>query len=610
MTTIKSKLMDEWNTLPWKQLERSVFKLQQRIYRASSHGDTRTVRKLQRLLLNSRSAKLLAVRKVSQDNQGKKTAGIDGVKSLTPSQRLALSQNLKLSHKAQSVRRVWIPKPGQPKEQRALGIPVMKDRALQRLVQSALEPEWEARFEPNSYGFRPGRSCHDAIEAIFTAIRCKPKYVLDTDVEKCFDRIGHQELLQKANTSPQIRRQLKAWLKAGVIDREQWFPTESGTIQGSPLSPLLANIAMHGIEETIAQRYRRDSRRKFYPPIVVRYADDLVAIHEDIEVVRQVQEIIEAQLKPMGLRLKPEKTRITHTLNSEGGTPGFDFLGFNIRQYRVGKTHSGKTNQGQPLGFKTVIKPAKSSIRQQVKKLGSEVAKRRGVEQSVLIKALNPVIVGWTRYYSTVVSKRTFNYLDAVLFSILMAWAFHSNSGRCKYWVMRRYWRQTAEQRWSFQPSTGKPELRSHSETPIRRHVKVKGDRSIYDGDWVYWSVRLGRRPDVSTKVGKLLKKQQGKCWECGLYFREGDLMEVDHIIPLTIGGKNAFYNLQLLHRHCHDQKTARDQLAAGTNDNRQMTEEPCDMKNVKHGFEAERRGRPRRLGNGAPASSESTATR
>jgi RNA-directed DNA polymerase len=238
MTTIKSKLMDEWNTLPWKQLERSVFKLQQRIYRASSHGDTRTVRKLQRLLLNSRSAKLLAVRKVTQDNHGKKTAGIDGVKSLTPSQRLALSQNLKLSHKAQPVRRVWIPKPGQPKEQRALGIPVMKDRALQRLVQSALEPEWEARFEPNSYGFRPGRSCHDAIEAIFTTIRCKPKYVLDTDVEKCFDRIGHQELLQKANTSPQIRRQLKAWLKAGVIDREQWFPTESGTIQGSPLTPL------------------------------------------------------------------------------------------------------------------------------------------------------------------------------------------------------------------------------------------------------------------------------------------------------------------------------------------------------------------------------------
>jgi RNA-directed DNA polymerase len=231
-------LMDEWNTLPWKKIERSVFKLQQRIYRASERGDVKTIHNLQRLLLNSRAAKLLAVRKVTQDNQGKKTAGIDGVKSLTPPQRLTLSQNLKLDGKAQPVRRVWIPKPGQPSEQRALGIPVMKERALQRLVQSALEPQWEARFEPNSYGFRPGRSCHDAIEAIFNAIRCKPKYVLDADIEKCFDRIAHQELLQKVNAGARIRRQIKTWLKAGVIDQKQWFPTESGTIQGSPITPL------------------------------------------------------------------------------------------------------------------------------------------------------------------------------------------------------------------------------------------------------------------------------------------------------------------------------------------------------------------------------------
>src|SRR5262245_21054430 len=205
MTTTKPTLMDEWNMLPWKKIERSVFKLQQRIYRASERGEVKTIHKLQRLLLNSRAAKLLAVRKVTQDNQGKKTAGIDGVKSLTSSQRLTLSQNLKLNDKAQPVRRVWIPKPGQPNEKRALGIPVMKERALQRLVQSVLEPEWEARFEPNSYGFRPGRTCHDAIEAIFTAIRCKPKYVLDTDIEKCFDRIGHQELLRKVKTTSQIR---------------------------------------------------------------------------------------------------------------------------------------------------------------------------------------------------------------------------------------------------------------------------------------------------------------------------------------------------------------------------------------------------------------------
>jgi RNA-directed DNA polymerase len=579
MTTTKPALMDEWSTLPWKKIELSVFKLQQRIYQASSRGDAKTTHKLQRLLLNSRAAKLLAVRKVTQDNQGKKTAGVDGVKSLTPSQRLTLSQNLKLNDKAQPVRRVWIPKPGQPNEQRALGIPVMKERALQRLVQSALEPEWEARFEPNSYGFRPGRSCHDAIEAIFNAIRCKPKYVLDADIEKCFDRIAHQELLRKVNAGARIHRQLKAWLKAGVIDQKQWFPTESGTIQGSPLSPLLANIAMHGIEEAVAQKYTRNSRRGFYLPIIVRYADDLVAVHDDLNIVREVQELIETQLKPMGLRLKPEKTRITHTLKSEHGIPGFDFLGFNIRQYPVGKTHSGKTHQGKPLGFKTIIKPAKSSIRRQARRLRTEIADRRYAEQQVLIKALMPVIVGWSRYYSTVVSKRTFNYLDMVLFSILLAWAFRRHRGKRKDWIIRKYWSQTAGKLWTFQTPGGKQQLPGHSQTPIRRHLKVLGNSSIYDGNWVYWSARLGRSPDVPARVSKLLQRQRGTCWECGLYFRDGDLMEVDHVIPLALGGKDAFHNWQLLHRHCHDRKTAEDRTAAGTNDNRQMIEEPCDAK-------------------------------
>lgn len=190
MDTVATTPMYGWNTIPWKKIQRNVFKLQKRIYRASSRGDVRTVRKLQRLLMKSRSAKLLAVRRVTQDNQGKKTAGVDGVKSLTPKQRLALANTLNIGRKAKPVRRVWIPKAGSD-EMRPLGIPTIHDRALQALVKLALEPEWEARFEPNSYGFRPGRSCHDAIEAIFTAIGHKAKYVLDADIEKCFDQIDH-----------------------------------------------------------------------------------------------------------------------------------------------------------------------------------------------------------------------------------------------------------------------------------------------------------------------------------------------------------------------------------------------------------------------------------
>lgn len=226
----------EWNKLPWRKLERRVFKLQKRIYQASQRGDVKTVHKLQRLVTKSWSAKCMAVRRVTQDNQGKKTAGIDGLKILTPKARLILVNSLQLGHKAAPTRRVWIPKPG-TEEKRPLGIPTIHDRALQALVKLALEPEWEAKFEPNSYGFRPGRSVHDAMVAIFNEIKAKTKYVLDADISKCFDRINHEALLRKLNTPPTIRRQIRAWLKAGVMDGKELFPTSEGTPQGGIITP-------------------------------------------------------------------------------------------------------------------------------------------------------------------------------------------------------------------------------------------------------------------------------------------------------------------------------------------------------------------------------------
>jgi len=229
--------MVEWRHINWRKLERRVYKLQKRIYQASQRGDVKALRRLQKTLMKSWSARCLAVRRVTQDNQGKKTAGVDGLKSLTPKQRLTLVANLKLSSKVAPTRRVWIPKPG-TEEKRPLGIPTMKDRALQALVKMALEPEWEARFEPNSYGFRPGRSCHDAIEQIFTVISQKAKYVLDADIAKCFDRIDHKALLNKLNTFPTAHRQVRAWLKAGVMDSKQLFPTSEGT-------PLFLESSLH-----------------------------------------------------------------------------------------------------------------------------------------------------------------------------------------------------------------------------------------------------------------------------------------------------------------------------------------------------------------------------
>jgi len=227
----------DWKDLDWRAIERRVFKLQKRIYQASRRGHVKTVHKLQRLLMRSWSAKCLAVRKVTQDNRGKKTAGVDGLKSLSPAGRLRLVAILNITTKPQPTRRVWIPKPRAPTERRALGIPVLHDRASQALVKLALEPEWEWHFEPNSYGFRPGRAAHDAREALLHAVCYKAKYVLDADIAKCFDTINHDALLAKLNTFPMLRRVIRGWLKAGVMEGPELFPTEKGTPQGGVATP-------------------------------------------------------------------------------------------------------------------------------------------------------------------------------------------------------------------------------------------------------------------------------------------------------------------------------------------------------------------------------------
>ena len=534
----------EWSTLPWRKLERRVFKLQKRIYQASLRGKVKTVRRLQKLMMKSWSAKCLAVRRVTQDNQGKKTAGIDGLASLTPSARVALVGRLKLGDKAAPSRRIWIPKPGST-EQRPLSIPVMYDRAMQALVKQALEPEWEAKFEKNSFGFRPGRSCHDAIEAIFSVIKLKPKYILETDVAKCFDRIDHNALCEKLNTSPSLTRQIRAWLKAGVMDNGLFQATPTGAAQGSVISPLLANIALHGVEKALWRGFRGARR-----PALVRYADDLVVIHPTLAVVERSQQVLTKWLKPMGLELKPSKTRITHTLVPHEGQVGFDFLGFNIRQYPVGKTHSKK-------GFKTIIKPSREAQRRHSQRIGEVVKAYRAAPQAALIHRLNPIFRGWANYFSTACSKETYSRMDHLVYQKLRAWAYRRHPNKNHHWTTGKYWLVDSGEGWVFASRSEQSTMRlfTHSLTPVKRHVKVQKSRSPYDGDWVYWSLRLGRYPLTDSTVSKLLKKQSGQCACCGLYFRSGDLMEVHHLDKDRTNNKQV--NLALLHRHCHDQTHA-----------------------------------------------------
>ena len=583
---------NKWSDVDWNLVERKVYKLQKRIYKTSKNGDVKKVRQLQKTLMRSWSAKLLAVRRVTQDNKGKKTAGFDGVKNVPPHLRFDMAKNLKLTGKSKPTRRVWIPKPGKD-EERPLGIPTMTDRALQALTKIVLEPEWEAKFEPNSYGFRPGRSCHDAIEAIFTAINRKPKFVLDADISKCFDKIDHDKLLQKLNTFPTMRRQVRAWLKAGVFDGNTYENTNFGTPQGGVISPLLANVALHGMENVVKEHARKmkgDKVANQKALSLIRYADDFVILHESLTVIQETKVLIEKWLKDIGLELSLKKTKITHTLNEHEGNLGFDFLGFNVSQYPVGKHHSGKSTNGELLGYKTLIKPSKEKVQLHSDKLNEIIRAHKSKPQIALINALNPVIRGWCNYYSSGVSKDTFSKLKHLTYLKLKRWGERRHPNKNKSWVADQYWHSVItkkkERNWVF--STIKngqvdTELYNHDDTPVVRHIKVKGEVSPFNGDWVYWAKRMGKSPECTDRVAKLLKEQKGRCPHCNLYFTTEDTLEIDHIIPRCKGGKDEYKNLQLLHRHCHDVKTSNDGSTVKKKDvptvKGHSGEEPCEVK-------------------------------
>ncbi len=382
----------------------------------------------------------------------------------------------------------------------------MRNRAQQALLKLALEPEWEAKFEANTYGFRPERSTWDAIEAIFGIIRSKPKYVLDADIAKCFDRINHDALLKKMNTFGAIKKATKAFLKSGFMDGKELFPTKEGTPQGSIVSPLLANIALYGF-----QTFIRDSFPDFYKgnqkwkPHIVMYADDFVILHPDSAVIERSKILASEWLSNLGLELKDSKTRISHTLNDHNDNCGFDFLGFNIRQFPVGKTHSGKLHRpGQKstfLGFKTIISPSKGAKKRHSKVIRDKISSLKNAPQEALIAQLNPIISGWCNYYSTVCSQNAFSKMKDIMFPKLLRWAKHRHSNKYSKWIVRKYWR-LEKGKWDFAVKDG-IRLKPHTEVAIKRHIKIKSTKSPFDGDFKYWDNRK-RRKAVETARAKL----------------------------------------------------------------------------------------------------------
>ncbi len=504
----------DWLSIDWQRIEADVRRLRQRIFTASRDGDQKLVRNLQKLMLRSRANALLSVRRVTELNTGRMTAGIDGSVVVTAPGKAVLADSVQrhdASWKPKPVKRVYVEKANGKK--RPLGIPVIVDRAKQAQVVNALEPEWEARFEPKSYGFRPGRGCHDAISAIFATVRGKSArrcWVLDADLAAAFDRIDHDRLLSHLGTFP-ARELVERWLKAGVVDRGRFAPTEEGTPQGGVISPVLLNVALHGMEEAAGVRYRtagvHAGNTMTDSPVVVRYADDLVAMCVSREQAEEVKSRLTAWLAPRGLTFNEDKTQIVHL------DEGFEFLGFNVRRY-----------QG-----KLLIKPSKAAIQRHRERLAAEMLALRGANATAVIARLNPIIRGWSAYYRSVVSSQAFAKLDTYVWTLTYKWAKHSHPNKSRHWVVNRYFgsfNRSRRDQWVFGDRDSPAYLLKFSWTNIVRHQLVPGTASLDDPDLAdYWAKRRQRiAPPLDGVSLGLLKTQRGRCPLCDELLLSADL--------------------------------------------------------------------------------------
>ena len=536
----------KWYAIHWPTIQRNVRRLQVRIAQATKEGRWGKVRALQRLLTHSYSGKVLAVRRVTE-NDGKKTPGVDLEIWDTPEKKIQAVHELKRrGYQPRPLRRVYIPK-SDGKTMRPLGIPTMIDRAMQALHLFALDPVAETTADKNSYGFRQQRSCADAIEQSFNALNsATTQWVLEGDIRSCFDKISHDWLLAHV---PMDRAVLQKWLKSGYMDKHVFHGTTEGTPQGGIISPVLANCALDGLERVLKENYPGRPLKSFggkNPSVnFVRYADDFIITSKSKELLEgEVKPLVEQFLQKRGLELSPTKTVITHV------EKGFDFLGQNVRRYPNGKL---------------LIKPSKKNVKTFLGGIRKTIKAALGSPAADLINKLNPKIRGWANYHRHVVSKRTFSRVDHEIFSSLWRWARRRHPKKNWRWIKGKYFEQHGIRNWIFTgemcDDQGRPfkvRLLLARDTPIRRHVKVKSEANPYDLAYeTYFEKREADHMQVTFQGSRFLRflwyEQHGLCLVCNTKITCLSGWHLHYCVPRLKGGSTSAQNRVLLHPECHD---------------------------------------------------------